>query len=561
MDILNIFKKKVTAKDVKEKFINFSTKKSRLKKALKYLTHICNNSPKKCVMYKKIFFTVYKDIETKESAQVGDQIVEELKDDSFTKVLAILHKRLGNIRRYEQLIAKIPPRKTVVPLKQKNLKETLETSANNVELKHNINEILNCDEKDKMENYKLIFSYVKDEDIGEVVNYGMLYFKQNPFDRKFESLLRSRLEEVKEMDNLKVIAEYNEYYRYIMELKKGVFLTNSKFDKKKFHKQIKIISNKVPSVFLKKYITFTIGKYSDYKEQIAKGVFEICKDTNISLAVKYGKIYLAKNKHDIKFKKVLIKREKLYKQEIIEKDFLESIRQSKYFLSQKLSIKNYITVLSKAAKKFDDSLLVKIINIFLVKFLSQKEQILRNTFSILKDSHPEVAIPFGVLYIEKNLKDIKFAKVLLKRLQKFDENEQRIVLSKKLFNATMDESFEYIFIEDEIRNIIEECELLYIENKKRPLNNKIDGMILHYPKYKILIYRKLLKFYSKKEYKRAEKYALKALKIKYNEYVVKELYDLHITHGFIQKALSVLPENTSSEILKLKKKMDHHYII
>lgn len=560
MDLLKVFKKKYTSKEVKEKFMTFSVKTKHINKAQKYLKKLCKDSPKKCIGYKKIFFTVYKDIETEIAVQMGDEIVEELKDNAFVKVLAIRHKRLGNITRYEELVKIGSASKETFStqgrelIKNKDVKNILQKCTGDIELKHTITNILDCDEKDRRERYKLIFTGLEGRTTTLEVKYGMLYFRENPFDREFVAMLRARVEELKSTEDIRFIVKYDEHYKYITNLLKGKFFNAPKFDKKKFQQQLAIVSGKVPSIFIQYYISFTIKKYHEDEEQISKEVMQVLKDKNTALALRYGKVYLDKNKQDVKFKKVLVRREKLYKKEKSEKAFVDNLSKGKLFSSEKLVIKSYISLLVKTAKKYDDSVLTDVVNMFLNKFLLQKEQILRNTFSVLKDSHSEMAAQFGILYVENNLKDIKFAKVLLKRLQKLGENEKHIMLAKKLYAFTNDESFDYIVVADDINRIIDKCELLYSENKKRVLSDNIEQMIIKYPKYEALIYRKLLKFYSKRDYKRAEKYALKSLKIQANEYVIKELYDLHITHGFIQKALSVLPKNPTMELLKIKKK-------
>lgn len=553
MDILKSFSENNNYRHVKEDFIELSKKQTFIV-AKAYLTALCIKSPKYCIQYKKIFFTVYKDIETKEALLIGTEIYELLDDDKFTTVLAARYKRVGDMEKYTEIISKIKDSKEKKSKIERNkIAKFLDSCTSQESVENQLIEILNCKLEEQIARYKIIFSTLKDNYTLLATKYGMLYFNHNPLDIKFSNILLKRLKKLNQHDDILHIESFNKNINYLNKLKKGKLFKDATLDINKFTKELKVVSHKLPSFFVSKYIEFIFEKYPDYKIQLSKKIMEILKNTHTQIALKHGKTYSNENENDLKFRNVLTSREKKYNQKIKEDEYINKLKQHRIFLAKNLNMKNYSEKISIIAKNFSYKTLVEVIEIFLNKFTSQKNRIQFTTFSALKDTHPNIAIKYGINYIEDNLEDVKFAKVLLRRINIKGDKKTTISLAKKIFDKTQDEHMHNILGLNDITLLLETSEELYLNNRKNQIGRQLHKVKRKYPELEALLYRKFIRFYTKKEYKKAEMYALKSLKIKYSEYVVKELYDLHMSHGHIKQALSVLPKNPELELLNIKK--------
>ena len=560
MDILNFFKKKHDYKKIKLRFEKISLKKDRLKKAKAYLNQLCHDSTERCIQYKKIFFSVYKDLEVKEAIEVGEEIVDYSFDPSFAKVLAVRHKRVGNTKRANELFIIINGDTTEDKASLNEISYLLKNYKTSEDIEKRIEDICTANPNEIMKVYKLSFSTLKDEYVELAVKYGKKYFYNNPEDVKFTNILLNRIKRLELLDDAEEIHQYQKLNMYLNKIKENKIYKKRKFHKNILSKELKVVSEKLPLPLMEKYIVYILEIFKDNHLEIYKLIFSVLKDMYPSLALEYGKLYIEAAPKDSSFLKIWKTREKRYlnklkeiKNQTHEKEYIAKLRKSRLFNTKKLSIHTYDTKLKTLAARLSTDVLRQIVDSFLLKFTEQESKILEISFSVLKDEHLELSIGYGKRYIEKNPEKYKFAKVLIKRMERLSLNKERLEIAYLVLNEYEDDTLRYIVTKHEIEHEMGVLSVLYREGRKQKVYANIKKLELRFSKHKDLLYREISKLYSKTNYKLAEKYALKSLDIKYNEYVIRELYDLHMVNGFISKALSVLPDNNKLPLLDIKR--------
>jgi len=565
MDILKFFKQSENYKKIKSKFEKIVLAPNRLVKAEKYLDTLCRRSPLKCLSYKKVFFSVFKDIEVLAAIEVGEELMQDNPKASFVKVLAVRHKRVGNLERYKELLISIDEVKVKTEDKKIYLYNTnsIVTELEQCTLEQDaievIADLIQTFPDKKEDIYKICFSTLKDKYTKVAIIYGKKYIYANPLENRFLEILLKRMQQQNLTQEIDEIKEYLKTYAYLNKIKESTLFTHNTFANLEFTKQLDILSKKLPSYLLEEYILYALESFPHNNIEINKIVFMVTKDDHEAIAIKYAKIYIDKHPEDIRFLKVFKHREGLYKQKLQciqqkeqEANYIDKFYRSKLFNTKPLALKTYSRKIEQLSKKMSSESLEKIIDSLLDKFPEQKDKIFSVSFTALKDNHTKLAVMYGEKYIVENPENYKFAKVLIVRMEKLKLHEKKVAISKQVLIYHEDKKLRYIVTQNDIKIAVGKLEALY-ENKQYSSINKT-RLVLEkkYKKYKDILYREFFKFYFKKSYIDAEKYGLKSLNIKYNEYMVKELYDLHMIYGHMQKAVLVLPKESKLKILEVK---------
>jgi glycosyltransferase involved in cell wall biosynthesis len=409
--------------------------------------------------------------------------------------------------------------------------------------------------------YELLFAIYKDSNRAFAVKYGMRYFRKNPFDLKFISILQKRVKELELKDELKEIDDNKKEYIYFKKLTQGELFNSDEFNKYLFIEQLKVISKKMRDIYIQEYIRVLQIRYSDSKDTIYEVAFSILKDSHERLALQYGKKHLEIDKIDSRFKRIFsrrvfdfnLKNREQIAQEGEEKYLLE-LKNNKLFSKSKVNLKLFKMELSLIANTFSENSIDTIVKYVYSKFPKQQDKISEIIFSILKDTHIYIAIEYGKKYImQHSPNDSKFARVLVNRMGRVDLIDEMIVIAKKVLEYGDDSVLRNIIFQNEMKIEINILEDLYKNKEFEKIDKKILLFKREYSSSKSLLYRLLHEFYMKKDYKISENYALKSLSIKDNEFVRKSLYDLHIYYGSISKALSVIPDDVQDNTLRIKK--------
>lgn len=513
----------------------------------KYLDEICYERPEYSIKYKKVFFGIYKDIATSEVISLGEEIIKKDPDPEFIKVLAVRYKRLGNIYRYEQLLVKATGRNYLIRSVSKKQIELVLENLSISETKIRVKQILIDFPLENLRIYELLFSILKDKYLDIAIEYGMAYFYINPFNIKFITVLENRLILSNRNDLLLRIVSNRKDLSHYKKIINGPFFKCSIFNRSKFKLQLKAVSNQFPESFIERYIDDVTTKYSDNVTEIYKSASAILKSDYNDLSAKCERKYDKLNKLNLKMSMRRFRIMKLIKNIKIKLErFIIFISTKNQYNS--VEIKNDIkNIIASNDFRFIEKYLDQIV----AKNDNEKYKIYELIFSLLKDSHTSIAVKYGKLFFDKYPDNKKFVRVLVKRLQRIND-DSIIKISKKALQYNNYIELEFLLFKNELSKELNKCEKLFYDNKLDVLEIQIRKIEKNYFNRKDYVFRALHKFFFDKDYSKSEYYGLESLKIKRNEYVIKDLYDLHITYGSLSKALAVIPKDIKLGTLHIK---------
>jgi len=208
--------------------------------------------------------------------------------------------------------------------------------------------------------------------------------------------------------------------------------------------------------------------------------------------------------------------------------------------------------LEKMARRLPENTLQKAIDILLKSYPEDKTKLLRLSFVILKDIYPELAIMYGKGYIYLQPDDHRFARVLVRRMQRVKYDDDVIKIIKMVTAHVEDDELQQIKFQYDIRKEMESCELLYYLGEEKKVDALIKTLEKKYHTNLSALYKIFFRFYRDKSYEKACIYITHLLSHRDDESLLRELYDLHLRYGHIRKALSVLPHNYVSEAIGIK---------
>ena len=507
----------------------------------------------------EVAFALLKNSHEAIALKYGEMYLENNKNDTkFEKILKrrILKFNLGkNRNRYisnsEKEIFSNDVTKESISL--------LLDGANEEEIEERVEELIVDFPNRESKIYELIFSIYKDSNTKLAVKYGMRYFELNPFDLKFISILEKRVKELELTKELEEIAENRKRYSYFKRVKQGTLFANEKLDKNLLTEQLKTISKKLPDTYIDEYIRVLTQEFPLETDTIYEMAFAVLKNSHESVALKYGDAYLKKNKKDSKFGRILKRRlfgfnlKNREDGKRNETQYIKKLSKNRLFLSKNLNLKKFKSELLLLSNSFSEESMRTVTHFVFSRFPNQQDKISEIIFSVLKDTHTHLAIEYGKKHIELTPNNSKFARVLVNRMERVNLLEDILVVAKKVLEHVDDSVLRHIVFTAEMKLEIAILEELYANREFEKIEEKIVGFEKEYAKSKSLLYRLLHEFYSRKDYKKSEEYALKSLEIKENEFLRKSLYDLHIYYGSISRALAVIPENVEDNTLRIKK--------
>lgn len=527
---------------------------------------VAANPERKNQLYRR-FFSAIKDIYTPEALSVGELVVGSGgADESFVRVLATRYKRYGDYSRYRELLVSIGEKYTYEQ-EVSDIKNHLMKLANQGltqdELHQQVNLLLGhfSNHSDKIN--ELVFSYFKDSHTALSVKYGQDYIEGNVSNDKFaKSLLkrqtslrnqpeRTRLEAISRLKNIG-FADVTEVPRKKKRLYKDTLSALAK--------------NESP-VLLIQYIDEFITQHNNYAAYANKVAFAVLKDSNTNLALKYGLSYLKLSYDDEKFLSVFSKRclESGSQSEIdAMNEILENFKNARNRIT--LAINKVIRLQSVFDKKeFRKSLevlsfsmsadsLAEFVSTHLISFPDSKQHIYEVGFSVLKDSHTDLAINYGRRYLEMVPENFSFAKVLVRRLVNTKQVDEAVDISRKCLAVQHDIDLYHIVFKFDIQQEMLVAEEFYLESNFLRLTEYLSSLEDKYSDSLHYLFWSIHKFYFNKDSEKAIEFAKKSLEYGESPTVMRSLYDLYLSQGHLTKAIAVIPEDIENHTLAKKRR-------
>jgi len=541
LKLINLFRREHLVKNVKNKFQSYKNKNC-LNDALLELERLTNKYPKNEIVYKQIFFNIYKDFLYREVLLIGEDVFFNTKNTSFLKVLATRYERIGDYKRVKELYETIGLKKNYT-FTQSKISKILRDIKDKKLFDKQVENLYSAMSRESYLIYKYVFIVFKDEDLEKAIDYGFKYLNYKPIDKEFLIIFNKRLKLYRPEDLF-----FNDI-KYIFKLKNSLNLSHNYFDEKKFSKDLYIIFNKLKYKFLIKiYIEESFNKYKN--NEVYKIAFYLFKDMNIyDSIIEYGNKY--KNQFSFnqlmydKLENVINIEEEEFK--VLKDDFDKELQKiSDIHFNQEVH-----ELLLNIAFKRNEVLLKYMIEQLILKFPNKKMKIYRDIFSIFKDLYRDIAIKYGLLYYEVHKEDCNFIRVLIKRLEWVDNNDKILYIVEESVKYCKKDLYHLRF-KYRLKNSLLELEELYTQEKFEQVYENINILEEKFKGEEALLYRELFKFYQNKDFKSAEKFALKSLDLINEESFIKSIYDFYIVNGFLYKAKNILPTNPNLNTLKIK---------
>ncbi len=524
-----------------------------------YIALLTQEFPMESDTIYKVAFSVLKNSHEKIALKYGDAYLENHKEDyKFGKILKRRILKFNFGKKHNRYVGRGEKELFDNDITKESLLLLLE-GYNEEEIDKQVEELIIDFPNKESKIYELVFSIYKDSDSKLAVKYGMRYFEKNPLDLRFISILEKRAKDLGLKKELEEIAENRKVYSYFKRLKQGKLFASEELDRGLFAEQLKIVSKKMPDVYIDEYIALLTQEFPMESDTIYKVAFSVLKNSHEKIALKYGDAYLENHKEDYKFGKILKRRLfsliNIEDRRRDETKYISELSKNKLYLNKNLDLKKFKSELLLVSNSFSEKSMKTIVDFSFSMFPKQQDKISEIIFSVLKDTHIYLAIEYGEKHIKLKPDNSKFARVLLNRMGRVDLTEEMIVIAKKVLKHTDDSVLRDIVFKDKIQLEITILEELYKNKEFKKIDDKIVVLEREYFKSKSLLYRVLHDFYSKRDYIKSEEYALKSLNIKENEFLRKSLYDLHIYYGSISKALSIIPDDIAeNNTLRIKRK-------
>jgi len=292
------------------------------------------------------------------------------------------------------------------------------------------------------------------------------------------------------------------------------------------------------------YISMLESKFSHQLPELYESLYQFFISKSYKKAIFYAESSLSLKADNTVLRKSLAK---LY----VQNGF---IQRAFYCISYDIDlIFKFITIdkLKKIATRLNKNAINVIVVYILKCYPYKKKKLTKYSFSILKDIYPSLALVYGEEYIYLSPDDYKFIKVFISRVFRL-QMYKKVVDISKFVNFDEDVYLISILVRSEIKLALEKCRLLY-NNHPDKLSAFIYELEETFSMHSDVLYKELFHFYYDKSYSKAKLYLEKAINIDSDEKLIKNLYDLNLRYGHIQKALKVIPPRYSLEALKVKK--------
>ncbi|WP_395166945.1 glycosyltransferase [Francisella salimarina] len=262
-----IKKKKFSLENFKSKLNNFKTKKAPFFEIEQYILSYTNKHPAEKINIGGTVFSELKDAYTKEVLSYGEEFVKaNPKNDRYKNVLADRYKKLGNIKRYNELLGikelsleEFKAKLAYFKSKKVAFTEIKQYVDNQIEI-HLDHKALICGS---------VFSVLKDAYTKDVLSYGEEYIKAYPKNDRYKAVLADR-------------------YKKVCNLKRSDELLAGKENKE--NKEINLLKSQIDQ------IKSDLSNLNEIKQQVIESTKEIVEAHSSKIESKIEKIN--NNKYD-----------------------------------------------------------------------------------------------------------------------------------------------------------------------------------------------------------------------------------------------------------------------
>ena len=531
----------------------------------KLSNYITNDSSYRCKVYRACFSAI-KDVYTHEAIEIGEKVIALEDNPEFVKVLANRYRKVQNYSRYDELIRSLGEEYTAEQ-KLSDIKKTINDIAKDklsesvITIK--IDELLgHFPEYENVIN-ELVFSVLKDKNMELAVKYGEKFLINSPDNLKFAKVLNKRLiilGHKEKASNLTLGSQ-------IIDLSNAKLKTGKEINHKAFKRELKKLVEKGQKDEVIKFIKDALNNSLLSRHQLLKSSFTILKEQYSEEAINFGLQYISLVPNDNDFNKVFKKRclslgkvsalkemhritkKNLESKSVLEKIFKRLLKRAPVF--DPVSFKNELSELNFSS----ELVLSNFIDSHLKAFGDNQNKIHEISFSVLKDSHPILAIQYGRIFAEHFPQKTAFVKVFVRRLLRHNFHTEALYFAEKSLQCSFDDELNGIVFKNKISVELEKASKLYAEDNLKQLENLITRLELKHADNLLYLYSALHKFYLDKDNEIAIKFGEKSLGLGQNISVMRSLYDLHLSAGNITKALSAIPMDVEDKTL-LKKRIN-----
>jgi len=376
---------------------------------------------------------------------------------------------------------------------------------------------------------------LEDEDLSFIQVLAVRYKRIGNLTRHDELMLKLQTKETAQQVSIKKKSENLKNDNKTTKILKTI--------KKRFNEFIEL-ERKFPSI--EKYIHQKIEENPELEFEIKKLAFIIFKDIYTEDVLPYAQELIENNYVDEKFIKVYKKR-------------LEKVQEENgyiFSIPQKFNLPEFKSNLEFAGNNSEiNSQAIEIyIEQFLAKFKKEKVKILKTSFSLLKDSRPEIALKYFDQLLERE-KTEGFLKVALQRSTRINDTFRSEKYATLLYEINPDiRLLEHIVYAKNI-DFFNSLEEMLDQNKKDIFYKKLESFI-NSEEYKQHSYSIAGDICSKKGFvEDAIKLFKQSLLYGANDKVSLKLFDLQIKKGFIVDAVTNAPKQETIKDSRLQSRV------
>jgi len=297
-----ILKKSKTYDEVKNDLQEMITHNKSMDHLEGYIQDLCLKSPKHCIKYKRAFFVMIKDIAPEIAIKYGEDVINIDEDLSFIKVLLVRYKRIGNIKRYNELISQyFPTEERLVNIHKNSFTFSIPKKFSSQKFKSTLNKLLeektptdtiisfinqnlNKFPKNKLSIAKTSFSILKDKYTTDSLKYGEIVLEKEQ-EISFLQVFLTRCKKIKDEEKIykysKIAYELTNDSKYMND----ILIYENKDTIKKLQNMFK--NNQLNQ--LEEEIENLLNNFKQYQDVIYTIASEVYTDFDISKSIEYMK--------------------------------------------------------------------------------------------------------------------------------------------------------------------------------------------------------------------------------------------------------------------------------
>jgi len=332
------------------------------------------------------------------------------------------------------------------------------------------------------------------------------------------------------------------------------------FNKKSFHyhyakrKLLSLHKEGEDVTLLEATVLFLCKKKPSYCMHYKKAFFVLFKDIHKELSIEFGEDIANENHTDESFYNVLsVRKERLvrdYRRSKRSKNNVKKILDKFKLSSPTFYVSDFQDHILEILEKKNQLEVQHYIGEQLRKYPNKNITIFKNSFRLLKDIYPALALEYGdkVLITEKDTQDTRFIQVLFTRAKRINDIEK---LSKytNLLNSSL---APYYTILSKEKNSLKKIKIKLTTNYNLDIHQELSYYLTKYDKNKSIIYFIFATLYYNYNRTISLEFLDKALKNKKDFFSYQTLFDFYIEKGLLYRAYSSMPSTIDDTTFQTK---------